>query len=101
MTVQELLDSPEKWTKYNYARQRFSEENSTIVNPEDPVANCWCLHGAIIKCYGRQNDEASEARTKLYKAIEETYGRKSIAIFNDSLETTFEHIQKVIKKANI
>jgi hypothetical protein len=81
--------------------QRFSEENSTIVCPESPDANCWCLHGAIIKCYGRQNDEASEARTKLYKAIEETYGRNSIAMFNDDKRTTFEDIQKIIKEANI
>lgn len=47
MTVAELLESPERWTREAVARD--SKGLSTYA--EDPKAVCWCLAGAILKCY--------------------------------------------------
>lgn len=48
MTVQELLDDPSKWTKGALARDIDGEG----LEADNSSAVCWCLIGAIQKCYG-------------------------------------------------
>lgn len=60
MTVLELLSDPAHWTQGFLAL----DADGISVDPESTRATCWCLEGAIQKCYPRHEDYL-EVRTKL------------------------------------
>lgn len=47
MKIRELLSDESKWTKGQNARR----ETGTPVDSNDERAICWCLFGAVWKCY--------------------------------------------------
>ena len=51
LTVRELLSSPDSWTQGVFAR----DQNGKSVCPDDPSATCWCLMGAILYIFKREN----------------------------------------------
>ncbi len=91
MKVQELLDKPEKWTQNAYAR----DEIRRSVHYEDPFAVCFCLIGAVRKCYPiileREAIEA-EIDSEL-----KCWGFN----WNDAPERTFEDIKNLVEKLDI
>lgn len=94
MTLQELFDTPEKWTKNAFAR--VANGDDTIVG--DPKAVCWCLAGAVNQCYPGEN---YNIQVRLLIAIKTLFGEMGIAEFNDRSRITFADIRKVIEKANV
>jgi hypothetical protein len=49
MKMYELLADPAHWTKG--AMARTGPNGIFSVEPDDPAATCWCLDGAVVKCY--------------------------------------------------
>lgn len=48
MKAYELIDRPEKWTKEANCR----DAHGLDVPDDDETAVCWCVYGAIRRCYG-------------------------------------------------
>jgi hypothetical protein len=60
MKAYELLDSPKKYTTYAYAR----DAEGKWCPAKDPEACCWCLIGALQRCY-----PDFDVRQELYQRI--------------------------------
>lgn len=98
----ELLDKSSKWTKGVNARDKNGKE----CNARQKKAVCFCLNGALNKCYPRSTTR-ERAEHALEEACKELFPRRTgkcgwrhIA-FNDSKATTFADVRKVLKKANV
>lgn len=102
MTVQELLSDESKWTKGTFAR----DENNCNIDPYSKGAICWCIKGAIMRCY-EGDDEYWHANNEIRAAIAKLkyFDKPTINInimgFNDNPNTTFADIRRVIEEADI
>ncbi len=85
MKVKELLNEPSKWTKGTWARNEKGEP----VYESDCHAVCWCLIGAIRKCYG------SEETEEILKKVRSALKVQSISDWQDRPERNFYEIQKL------
>lgn len=106
MKVQDILTGPEKWVKGNYAVDKYGSS----VSCNDKNADAFCLVGAINLCYYNDN---IDIYIKIVKTVvDEIYKIKgmenstdidltNIVNFNDDPGTTFEDIDKLIKKSDI
>lgn len=56
MKIHELLSDPAKWTQDANAR----DKHGNPVNAESEDAVCWCLIGALYKCYPVDHRKAWE-----------------------------------------
>lgn len=92
MKVKELLISEDAWTTQHLARDVNGE--STFSNDSDAV--CWCLVGAICKCYGTNECK----RVKIVIKVE-NYLNMPIHQWNDKSERTFDDVKNLIMKLNI
>ena len=86
----ELLATPDRWTKGYWART----ENGAETSPRDPNAVCWCLSGAVTKCY--EDDRISEIWLRLRSKL-----GKNPVTFNDDPATTHEDVLRVLKELDI
>lgn len=98
MKVKELLKTEDKWTQGYYARTK----TGTFVDATNRSAVCYCLRGAVEKCY-RKAGARIEAEAKLRAAIRKfTKGQcLELVTFNDALGRTFEDIKKVVELADV
>lgn len=97
MKVRELLDKPEKWTTNALAR----DASGKPIDPGSSRAACWCLNGAIDKCYP-VGDKRAAARAKLKAAIRSRRGDySSITWFNDYQAKKFEDVKAVLATADV
>lgn len=99
MKVKELLSDPAKWTKNTHARAA----DGSCVTERDVRAVCFCMLGAINKCYpsfeeGRLRDRV-ERRVLSY--IELLYPFDDIASFNDCETITHSDVMRVLEKADV
>ena len=84
MKIYELLDSPDKWTRCNYAKTKdgdYCKSNSSN-------ACCWCLYGAMLKCY------PGDHFLQIKRILESTLG-VWIETWNDEPERTFEEVRQL------
>ena len=97
MTIQELFSDASKWCKVYYAKDK--EGRGTGPNVVDAV--CWCLEGAIRKCYVRS--EIQQVKEKLAVAAQQLFPKRrgSSIVFNDDPETTFEDVRKLVELADV
>ena len=97
MKMKELLSSESKWTQQHYATDKRGRSCSSF----DPEAVCYCLLGALNKCY--VNDaEYDDAKRLLQKTIEKKYGLIfSIAKWNDNPERKFKEVKEILEEANL
>ncbi len=93
---QELLSDPNKWTKKCYAR---NERGESVVS-DDESATCWCLYGALNKCYVR-GEQWVEAHKRIENALRIETGSERIVAFNDSEATTHEDLMRVLERADV
>lgn len=70
-----LIMERERWTKGADARGP-----GFMTNANDPRANCYCAHGAIVKVCGGYTDD----RYEIIRAFEEANDIDSITVFNDA-----------------
>ncbi len=87
MKVQELL-TRETWIQGDFARNK----DGKVTHELDDDAVCFCLWGALTKCYG---DEAGKVRDRIYPLI----GQWAVFAWNDSV--TWEDVEKLIKELDI
>lgn len=95
MKVHELLNDSSKWTKKASARNIQKES----VPAHSSLAVCWCLLGAIDKCYENTDEDNTYLLTK---AIVKELGFNNLhdtAHFNDS--HTFEEVKALVLKHDI
>jgi len=92
MKIRELLDSPEKWTKQWYA---YNKEGRRT-NCSDDDATCWCLMGAVAKCYGSNIKEEKQIIQLLNK---ETGG--NVVEWNDNPERKFDEVKALVERLDV
>lgn len=98
MKVKDLLYSPTKWLKNSFAK----DENGKVCHSTDDQAACWCVMGAIIRCYPTKNpDDYNRYCDILDSILEEIAPHTTISVWNDMDTTSFEDMRKVIEKLNI
>ena len=100
MKVKELLADESKWTRSVLARNR----GGYACSPTDPTATCFCLLGAIDRCYP-DLAKSDLAIIKLQRAIAKHTEATivvpmTVGTFND-YHASFEDIKKVLELADI
>lgn len=102
MKVKELLNSAEKWTKGEMARNN----NEKYVGVKAKSAEKFCLLGAIYKCYPKK--EAKNIIMKIAptfnsgESTEHIYECEEIIFsWNDRKSRKFKDVQKLVNKLNI
>jgi len=91
MKIKEFFSTKEKWTQKTSAR----DKNGKWVSINDNNASCWCLFGAINKCY---SDE--DSRRRVIIKVKSYIGDK-IASWNDDENRTFEEVKALCEKLDI
>lgn len=89
MKAHELLADRKNWTQGAYALNG----EGFITLPRDKDAVCWCMVGAIAKCYPDFN-ERKAAKCKVLNFLS-----GSIVEFNDN--HTHEEVLAVLKEADV
>lgn len=97
--IKDLYDTPDKWTKGALARDKNGAHimeygiDDEVQQVNHPNAVCWCLTGAILKCYP---DNYGEIRAKV-----RNYTNGGIWTWNDLEGTTFQDIRELVEKLDI
>lgn len=91
MKVRELLDGPEKWTKGLSAR----DASGSMVDVDSPYAVCWCLYGAMQRCYGLGTVAISAAYGKVAALV------GSVVAWNDAPQRTFADVKDTVDYLDI
>lgn len=94
MKIKELLKDESNWTQDKFAR----DENGMGVSADNSTAVCWCLTGAIYRCYHSDDDRVVALVTDY---IFETFNTYGIAHWNDLPTTTFSDIKQLIETLDI
>lgn len=95
MTVAELLTDETKWTQGRYARN----SNGCYAEASGDEAVCWCLEGALYRCYGIPDD--GSAFNAAYRRLRDAIGGEWVARWNDDPQRTFAEVRAAIEKAGI
>lgn len=92
MKISTLLNRKSKWTKSAFAR----DIDGKVVKHNSPEAVCWCLSGAVDKCY-----PDSAKNTEVRKAIHKELGHCGMMFWNDNLKTTYTQVRTLVRKLKI
>ena len=93
MKVKELFSDQTKWTQGAYAKSK----NGTHLFSCDPTAVCFCLYGAISRCYEGDQDHFLTVSNKVRKAI----GINDIFTWNDDPNRIFQEVKDLVEKLDI
>ena len=99
MKVKELLTGPEKWTQNAWGRNiagqdLFSLGKQPLFVVSDPSVVCWCLIGAVMRCYPRCHRIPLDKICKKLKTV-------AVTEWNDAPERTFEDVRKLVEELDI
>lgn len=102
MKPSELLVRPEAWTQEVHARA----SDGSRVGPANPNACCWCLVGALYRCYPQTPDdpdcrEFCTAYTRVKDKLRHMCGYSSIARWNDAPSRTHAEVLEVLKACDL
>jgi hypothetical protein len=92
MKVRELLCDESKWTQYANARDGYGLQTSA----DSPDAVCWCLSGAIDKCYGDCYGNNHRIWILVLDNLPSAYG---IGYWNDT--HSYEDVKKLVDELDI
>lgn len=93
MKVRELLSDERRWTTGAHARDSAGQ----VVCYTSLDAVCFCLAGAVRRCYPVV--EAEKILLRMHDVLAPTYG--STPCFNDDPKTSFTDILKFVEEMNI
>jgi hypothetical protein len=96
MKIKELYSGPEKWTKGVLARNAEGKQ----VDIKHPTAECFCIIGALKKCYASNIDDM-QFQFAVAKIITELGPIDSLASWNDAPERTFEEVKALVERADV
>lgn len=91
MKIKELLSDNTKWCKKHCAL----DINGLPTESSSPEAVCWCLFGAMRKCYGR-DDKFGE----IWVTIESAIGQ-SATHWNDYQNRTFADVKALVERLDV
>jgi hypothetical protein len=102
MKIKELIDSEDKLSRGAFAR----DKRGNPVGSLDKEAVCWCLYGAMRKCYGTRFDVLYlEVENKIVFAAEDCIMEDFNDVFNNlanfSDKADFELIKQVLERADV
>jgi hypothetical protein len=87
MKVKELLSDPSKWTQGANAR----DSRGIRVPSADPEATCFCIVGALLKCYGTTS-------TSKYLKIAAKIQHNDVVSWNDAPERTHAEVLELVTR---
>lgn len=97
MKVYELIDTPEKWTQGESARDSSGNRCSSGAD----IAVSWCLLGGLAFCYP-EDSSYLDAYSKLSMSLPlQSKGLASISAWNDAPERTFKEVYDMLVKAGV
>jgi hypothetical protein len=96
MKAHELLNDATKWTQGAFARN----VEGKLCNPEDAAATCFCIAGAVRRCY-QDWVEYSIKQERIHDAVEKISGGLSPMGWNDYNGTTFEDVRNLLIELDI
>lgn len=97
MKVYELLDKPEKWIQGELAKNAKGE--TTLPTSQDAV--CYCLMGALMKCYGNKSS-IIPIEAKVRKALgEDQFHGGSYVNWNDDPQRKYEEVLALVKELDL
>jgi hypothetical protein len=119
MKIKKLFRAKSRWTKGTWSRDKKGVSAGIPgTDSSESKACCWCLMGALYKCYppGWERDRAEK---RLLYFIRKLFPRRAplrlvewqrkkmvpvkttLAGFNDSPVTTFEEVKQVVQLADV
>lgn len=97
MKISELFSEPSRWTQHTYARDAATRRCSA----RSDSAVCWCLTGALVKCYGGDVTRYAEAEDKVRRALTARGEAHYIVEWNDSPLRTFAEVKALVEQADV
>lgn len=98
MKISELFSEPSRWTQHTYAR----DAEALRCSADSDSAVCWCLTGALCKCYGNDDtDRRLEAERKIRRALIDRGEAAYIVEWNDRSFRTFEEVKSLVEQADV
>jgi hypothetical protein len=91
MKVHELLAQPDSWTQQAYAR---NHDGDTVASCSDD-ARCWCLLGAMFRCY------ADKDIAKIELKILDQTNKITVAQWNDDPDRTHQEVLDLCRQLDI
>lgn len=98
MKIRKLLTDKSQWTQGANARNSSAEP----VGLDSADAVCWCLAGALVRCYrnGRRGSALERDMDRHVRQITHgAYG--NFVAWNDAPERTFNDIRQLIEEMDI
>ncbi len=98
MKIHQLLSTPDKWTQRAFAKTETGEITGSLA----PEAKCWCLVGAIAKCYDDQSSNGFEMRTAVTRSLMMAAGNpENIVKWNDDPSRTHAEVLELVKRLDV
>lgn len=98
MKLKKLFSSKRKWTQGELAK----DSRGNFAEPLSNEAVCWCLLGAIEKCYGRRTKLSKKVLEKIdYHLFQSLVGEGPVAVWNDDPYRKFRDIKKLVDTLDI
>lgn len=94
MKIKELFSNESKWCQRCYAR----DKNGLRAYPRSNKAVCWCLLGAIKKCYLENDFNTIKIMIKTKIKIS---SNDSVALWNDDPKRTFKEVKQLVEELDI
>ena len=95
MKIWELLSDESKWTQGVTAKNDCGQ----LVAPDSVEACCWCLMGAVHKCYPYDFDEyIIDVMTEELSGTQEII---SITSWNDAIGRTYDEVYDFVKRLDV
>jgi len=84
MKIYELLNKPKKWTQGTNARNISGDR----VDANSKTAICWCINGAMLKCYQNAVDRRRVDRALRSEIELLTFWNDTTATYEDVIALT-------------
>jgi hypothetical protein len=97
LKLREVLTDETKWIKGNYAVDAHGLRTPAYA----PTAVCFCIVGAVRRCYDSDNPTAISALRDAARQLYPNRIGETVSSFNDHPDTTFEDVVKVIELAGV
>lgn len=103
MKIRQLLSSPKKWTQEYYSY----DKDGNRCEPNSKEAVCWCLGGAVLRCYSHKNiTQREKIIVKLQKVLNGKLDRvkehgNPISGWNDFPGRKFEEVKALVDELDI
>ncbi len=96
MKIHQLLETPDKWTQGAFARL----PDGKAVKSNHPNAVCWCLIGAICKCYDGIGAKTAISDAILAAAAGAVAG-EMLSTWNDHPSRTHAEVLELVKRLDV